>query len=439
MLVAMLRAASVRLRPEMPLARLSPLLFLAASPAFATQAHVPGTPAYYDAAYRAVLHPEQGTIDVELNLAGDKLPSAITLRIDPQHYKGFTSTDPLQVSATHVTWHPKGKKSRLRYQFVVNHEKSPQHYDSLMRTDWAVFRGDRMVPRTSVKARRNLYSRASLEFVLPQQWTVATQYAQRDDAPAGTARFDFDDPQRRFDRPAGWMLAGRIGSRGEKIGHVRTIVAAPIGDNARRQDMLAFLNWNLPKLTEVFTAFPHRVLIVTAGDPMWRGGLSGPASVFLHSERPLISENRTSSLLHELGHVALGIHGDEESDWIVEGLAEYYSIETLRRSGGISEHRYKQSIAGLERWARRSPTLFASNSTGATTARAVVTFRAVDAEIRSLTSGKASLDDVARRLAAERGTVSLERLQKVAQDVAGKPLRSLQREQLTTQPSVSAR
>jgi hypothetical protein len=37
---------------------------------------------------------------------------------------------------------------------------------------------------------------------------------------------------------------------------------------------------------------------------------------------------------------------------------------------------------------------------------------------------------VARKLASERGTVSLVRLQKVAQQVAGRPLRSLEREQL---------
>ena len=414
----------------MRLTRLSPLLLLAAAPAFATQAHGGATTAYYDAAYRAVLHPEQGTIDVELNLAGERLPSSITLRIDPQHYKGFTSTDPLQVGATHVTWHPQGRKSRLRYQFVVNHERSPQHYDSLMRSDWALFRGDKMVPRVTVKARRHLHSRASIEFVLPPQWSIATQYAPREDAPSGTAHFDFDDPERRFDRPGGWMLAGKIGSRGEKIGPVRVIIAAPVGDNARRQDMLAFLNWNLPRLLDVFPSFPRRVLVVTAGDPMWRGGLSGPASIFLHSDRPLISENRTSALLHEFVHVALGIRADEESDWIVEGLAEFYSIETLRRSGGISEHRYKQAIAGLERWARRSATLFAPSSTGATTARAVVTLRAVDGEIRAATHDRASLDDLARRLAAERGTVSLERLQRVAQEAAGRPLRSLQREQL---------
>jgi predicted metalloprotease with PDZ domain len=389
---------------------------------------------YYDAAYRAVIHPEHGTIDVELNLSGEKLPGSIVLRVDSQRYRHFSSTDPLQISDTHVTWRPRGKMSRLRYQFVVNHERSPGRYDSLMTANWAVLRGDKLVPRVSVKARRGLHSRASIEFVLPPQWSIATPFA-----PGDNLRFEFDEPDRRFDRPGGWMLAGRIGSRGEKIGHVRTIVAAPAGENARRQDMLAFLNWNLPRLLEVFTSFPERVLIVTAGDPMWRGGLSGPASLFLHSDRPLISENRTSSLLHELVHIALGIRADEESDWIVEGLAEFYSLETLRRSGGISEKRYKQAIARLGSWARRSETLFANNSTGATTARAVVTLQAVDSEIRKATRGKASLDDLARRLAAERGTISLARLQKAAEEISGSPLRSLQREQLMRPIAAPAR
>jgi hypothetical protein len=227
------------------------------------------------------------------------------------------------------------------------------------------------------------------------------------------------------------MLAGKIGSRNEKIGSVRVVVAAPTGDNARRQDMLAFLKFTLPRLQEVLPHLPPRLLIVTAGDPMWRGGLSGPSSMFLHSDRPLISENRTSTLLHELGHIALGIRGDEESDWIVEGLAELYSLETLRRSGSISEQRYKQALHHLAQWAQRSPTLFASHSNGPTTARAVIALRAADAEIRSASAGKASIDDVARKLASERGTVSLVRLQKAAQEVAGRPLKSLEREQLS--------
>ena len=44
--------------------------------------------------------------------------------------------------------------------------------------------------------------------------------------------------------------------------------------------------------------------------------------------------------------------------------------------------------------------------------------------------GKKSLDDVARRLAGARGEVTLAGLQKIAQEVAGRPLRTLERDQL---------
>ncbi len=382
-------------------------------------------PRYYDVAYRAHFRPETGVVDVEIALNGERLPSRVVLHVDSRRHKKFTSTDPLQIEPSHVTWQPRGHTARLRYEFVVDHERDPQRYDSRMTADWAILRAEKMIPRASVTARKSLHSRATLEFQLPAGWAVATPYGS-----VGELRYSIDDPARRFDQPGGWLLAGKIGSRNEKIGTVRVVVAAPAGDSARRQDTLAFLKFTLPRLQEILPQLPPRLLIVSAGDPMWRGGLSGPSSMFLHSDRPLISENRTSTLLHELAHIALGIRGDEESDWIVEGLAEHYSLETLRRSGGISEQRYKQALKHLSQWAKRSPTLFGSHSNGPTTARAVLALRAADAEIRSATGGKASLDDVARKLANERGTVSLVRLQKAAQEVAGRPLRSLEREQL---------
>jgi predicted metalloprotease with PDZ domain len=231
------------------------------------------------------------------------------------------------------------------------------------------------------------------------------------------------------------VLAGRLGERSQLISGTQTIVAAPEGERARRQDILAFLNWNLPHLKDVFPRFPRRLLVVTAGDPMWRGGLSGPASLFLHADRPLISENRTSTLLHELVHVAMGIRGDEESDWIAEGFAEYYSLEILRRSGGIGRNRYEAAIARPFGQSRESPSVFGRQSTGATTARAVIALREVDAEIRNVTGGRASLDDLAAALAQERGEVGLEQLQSHARKIAGRDLDSLRRERLSSLPA----
>lgn len=395
-------------------------------PAAATAPAAGSGAATYDARYRAQVQPGGGIIHMELKLSGTRLPSRIVLHVDPRRHRSFASTDGLDVQDKVVTWRPRGKFSRLSYDFIVNHERSPGRYDSLMTADWALFRGDKLMPKATVTAVRGLESHATLEFVLPEKWTAITPYA-----PASGGALPLDDPQRRFDRPTGWMLVGKLGNRGEKIAGIQTIVAAPAGDSARRQDMLAFLNWNLPHMAGVFPTFPPRLLIVSAGDPMWRGGLSGLGSLFLHADRPLISENRTSTLLHELVHVAMGIRSDHESDWIVEGFAEFYSIETLRRSGGIGQQRYDEAMQRLRDWGKRTPELFTKHSSGAQTARAVITLKAADDEIRQLTKGRASLDDVARELAQRRGEVSLELLQSIAKKVAGQPLQSLDRRKLS--------
>lgn len=389
--------------------------------------------ATYDAHYRVEAQPASRTLRVELRLSGEKLPGRLVFSIDPNRHRNFTSTDTVEVAGNEVTWRPLGKYSRLYYDFSVNHERSPDRFDSLMTSEWAVFRADKLVPRARVTAVKGLESRATLEFALPPGWTSASAYPT-----ASEGHLRIDDASRRFDRPQGWMVVGKLGKRSELIGDIQTIVAAPVAESARRQDMLSFLNWNLPHLEKVFPQFPRRLLVVAAGDPMWRGGLSGPASLFIHSDRPLISENRTSTLLHELVHVAMRIHGDEESDWIIEGLAEYYSIETLRRSGGIGKQRYKEAMERLEKWGGRSINLFTAESSGATTARAVIALRDADTEIRSLTGNKASLDDVARELAANGGSVNLEKLQATAQKIAGKPLKSLDRALLSGQTATRA-
>ena len=383
-------------------------------------------PAIYETHYRAEVRPADKSMHVELKLSGEKLPRKLVFTIDPQRHRSFSSTDKIEQSGSTVTWYPQGRFSRLNYDFVINHERSKGHYDSLITQDWALLRADKMVPRVKVTAIRKLHSHATLEFVLPAEWTGVMAY------PTNSAgHWQIDDPKRRFDRPAGWVLLGKLGKRSEIIAGVQTIVAAPAGNNARRQDVLSFLNWNLPKLLEVFPQFPRRLLVTSAGDPMWRGGLSGPSSLFVHADRPLVSENRTSTLLHELVHVAMGIRGDEESDWIVEGFAEYYSVETLYRSGGIGKQRYEEALRRLKEWAQRTPILFEKNSAGATTARAVIELKAADEEIRRATAGKASLDDVARDLAAKGGEVSLDRLQGVAAKIAGAPIKSLDRTALS--------
>ena len=404
--------------------RLLQLLYLGIALTFASTVARSAT---YETQYRAELRPESGTIHVELRLSGEKLPSRIEFQPDAKRHVSFASTDKIEVLDDSVAWHPKGKFSRLTYDFVVNHERSPGRYDSLITKEWALFRADKLIPPARVKAARGLEARTTLEFTLPADWNLSTAYPRLPDG-----KFSVDDPDRRFDRPQGWMLAGKIGTRNALVAGVQVFVAAPLGGSARRQDLLAFISQHLPHLVNVIPTVPKRLLIVSAGDPMWHGGLSGPSSLFLHADRPMISENRTSTLLHELVHVAMGIRGDDESDWIVEGFAEFYSIEMLRRAGSVSRQRHDETLRRLADWGKTAPNLFTKSASGAQTARAVIVLTAADQEIRRATNDRSSLDDVARQLAATSGEVSLERLQTIAAKVAGRPVVALDRTRLTS-------
>jgi predicted metalloprotease with PDZ domain len=155
---------------------------------------------------------------------------------------------------------------------------------------------------------------------------------------------------------------------------------------------------------------------------MWRGGLSGPKSVFVHADRPLISSDLSSPILHELMHTVMGARSGDDGDWVVEGLAELYSLKLLVRSKTVSRRRYARALERMEEKGRGVAGLARKDSSGALTARAVVVLDQVDQEIEAATDGASSLDDVVRRLSAERGVVTSEHFRSIAEEVAGRQL-----------------
>jgi hypothetical protein len=181
----------------------------------------------------------------------------------------------------------------------------------------------------------------------------------------------------------------------------------------------------MPVLVELLPEFPQRLLIVGAPEGMWRGGLSGVDSLYLHVDRPLISGNRTSTLLHEVIHVASGLHGVDGADWIVEGLAEFYSLEVLWRSGAISERRFEESFDQLSRWSAQQQCEPTDRSKSTETARAVLVMRSLDQEIREATGGKQSLDQVLQTLVAAHKPVTNQAFRAAAVALIGGPATAL--------------
>jgi hypothetical protein len=373
----------------------------------------------YDLTFDARFQPSERTARVTVRIGGAEpdLVHSVVLHIEPERHRDFKGDGTVAVEGARVTWTPPKAGGALHYTFSIDHLRDVRAYDAHFAENWALFRGDDLVPPARVRTADGARAHARLRLRLPDGWKAATPFEREPDG-----RYRIDNPRRSFDRPTGWILLGHLGILREKIGGSRVSIAAPVGQRARRDDMLALLRWTLPALKKVLGELPPRLLVTSAGDPFWRGGLSGPGSIFVHAERPLITPDVTSPLLHELMHAALGLRSGKGGDWVVEGLAELYSLELLVRSKTISKKRYHKALDALAARGVGVAALDVDAATGATTARAAAELHALDRELRRGSDERISLDDVVRQLAAERGTVTTDRFRAIVDHVAGRSL-----------------
>ena len=375
----------------------------------------------YELYFSAEFQPQLGVAQAEIQLRQQRrLVRQLKFRAPESRYKALEADGELERSAEGFVWRPPASGGALRYEFIVDQFRESsqgRRYDARMTADWALLRAGDLFPSATVTALKGARARPSLALRGPSGWLFETRYGA-----TSSKLLPFSDPTRLFDRPTGWMMAGDFGIRRQIIAERGVAVVAPKNSKVERMVIIAMLNWNLLELTRVFPDFPERLLIVSAGDPMWRGGLSGPGSLYLHSDRPLISENGTSPLMHELVHVASRFSARRDDDWIVEGLAEYYGIEIMRRSGTMTEPRFRRTIGYLESWAaqRKDPGLRAKKSKGANNAASAVLMYKLDQEIRQLTEGKASLDDAVNELSKNPRKVSFSGLRNAVEGLIGR-------------------
>lgn len=354
----------------------------------ASEPNLPKNSRDYEVVYFVTPDVRTRTVEVAMELRQSRaLLRELSMDLD-ERVAGLTADGELQLEKTRAVWRPPAQGGSISWQVQVDHRRNGDGFDAWLGPDWGVFRAEDIIPRATTRSLKGAKSHTAIVFKLPAGWSAVTQYHELG------GQFRVSNPERRFDQPSGWIIVGEIGVRREIIAGSRIAVAGPVGNTVRRMDMLALLNWTLPDLARLLPELPSRLTIVAAGSPMWRGGLSAPQSLFIHADRPLISENATSTLLHEVMHLALGIKATANADWIVEGLAEYYSLELLMRSGTISQSRYATARSDQEKWGESAETLCQASSSGASSALAVTIFAALDQEMRAQTAGKTSLDDL---------------------------------------------
>lgn len=396
-------------------------------------------PSTYRVDYQVAFEPAQKAARVSITLEqGKARVISLRFRMDPKRYSAIQGDGQIVREGQYLTWQPRRAGGSLHYRVAIEHRRKSGGYDARITPTFAIMRGDDLVPPAIVRATRGAHSQARLRAVLPAGWSgFETAWHPLPEAYA----FSVDNPDRDFDRPTGWIMAGDLGVRRDLIeveaggciecGHrtcgkgcVALSVAAPKGDAVRRNDILGISHAVVPVMYEAFGPLPQKILIVSAGDPMWRGGLSGPRSLFVHSDRPLISENGSSTLTHELVHVVTRLRAVPGDDWIVEGIAEYYSMALLNRAGLLSDKRMARGIDWMRKHGKSVKRLHTDRSNGPRTARAAALFADLDSELRARSHGKRSLDDVVRQL-RQRREVSLLDLREISHTLLGAPPKTL--------------
>jgi hypothetical protein len=315
-------------------------------------------------------------------------------RAPADRFRAFHGDGEIARNGDFVTWTPPAEGGRITYTVELESKRTSGKLDGTVGPDWALFRADDAFPPARTRMRPGSGSYSRMRIALPDGWSVITPFAE---GPSGD--FIIENPERTFDRPTGWLIAGKLGRRKDVIEGMEVSVAAPVGVGVERIAMLALLRWTLPEIARELGPLPPRISIVSAGDPMWRGGLSATNSIYIHADRPLLSENATSTLLHEVLHVLLPMRAAGAQDWIDEGLAEYLVLKVLRDSGTISATRFAAAIAGFENRSRAvGNAIETEHATGAVRARAVVLFARLDAELAALSDNRLDLYDVLREI-----------------------------------------
>jgi predicted metalloprotease with PDZ domain len=357
---------------------------------------------------------------VRWSLAGIDEIERIRLRFDPARFDDFSGSGVLEHHRGEVRWLPSGPYAELRYVAHVDHRRAPDKgFDSYAGDGWILSRTTAFFPRTAALFKRDIEpnpeSRARLVLRLPRSWDSVTALPSD-----GPSRYVVETPHQRFDHPRGWMLLGHMKRVDVTIGGTALTIARTPGVTHKVDGAVQLLSNALPLLATLFERQLPRLLVVLGPDPMWRGGLSGEDSFYMHGDRPLRSRDHTSPYLHELFHVAAPFRPGPDAHWVTEGLAEYYSIEIPRRLGSLSDdlyHRALELFAEHGVWGqdftRTAAAALRNNS-------APLVMWALDHRIRTSTKNAHSLDTVVTALARDGGVVTTARFLGTVRRITGK-------------------
>lgn len=359
---------------------------------------------------------------VRWELAGIDEIEHLRLVFRDERAHGVRGTGRLDWQGRTLTWRPGQPYAHLEYEVAIDRHRPAggPHYDSYAGDGWIVTRALALFPSIHVEWKPDAVhptSRARLLFRLPEGWrSVATGERLGDDV------FEVAQPNAQFDRPRGWIALGDVRLTERRIGGTVVTLATTPGAALDVPGVFRLWEQTLPLLADVLGPPPPRLLVVSAPDPMWRGGISGERSFYVNAATPLRSRDATSTWLHELFHTWQPFRPKQDGRWISEGLAEYYTLVLQRRAGTLSPAGFARGVRSFVHNGRWEIDLSRSREADALNNSAPAVMYALDREIARATADRRTLDDAVRQLAETGGALTTATFLRAVTRTAGKDL-----------------
>ena len=180
-----------------------------------------------DLDYHVRLLPQSDQAEVRLTLAQGSAVRSLDFDLgDGSRYSDFKADGQWQLTpgkSTRGVWRPAVDKASLTYRVPISHGHKNGSFETRMTQNWALMRGDDLVPPARLDQQDGIELVSRLEFELPGGWkSVETAWPR-----IGKNRFRIDNVSRLFDRPTGWMLAGHLSTRRARLAETEITVASP--------------------------------------------------------------------------------------------------------------------------------------------------------------------------------------------------------------------
>ena len=171
-------------------------------------------PPTYEVLFEAHLIPTEAIAEASIQISQTSHAlRSLDLNAPASRYTDFTGDGEIKITNERVEWFPPESGGTLRYRVTVDRLRGGVH-DTRLTDDWGVFRLDQLFPRANARTVIGAESRSTLALSAVADWSFETAYGPAND-PAQPV--DVSNSERRFDRPLGWAVAGRLGIRRDRI------------------------------------------------------------------------------------------------------------------------------------------------------------------------------------------------------------------------------